>query len=91
MPYAEDQVLRTLQQDSAALANREVLAWARTIWWAALYIDDVIRTQTRLVPAVAAIVSNPPAAIPIPRRAVARRPPGRAAPATSPPSTSNQR
>jgi hypothetical protein len=28
------------------------------MWWAALYVDDVIRTQTRLAIAVAAIVQS---------------------------------
>jgi len=55
-PYAEDRIVGIFQQDSANLANREVLDWARTMWWAALYIDDVVRTQTRLVTAVAVMM-----------------------------------
>jgi len=55
-PYAEDRVVTILRQSSVGLSDREVLDWARTMWWAALYIDDVIRTQTRLVTAVTALM-----------------------------------
>jgi hypothetical protein len=55
-PYAEDRVVAILRQDSAGLTHREVLDWARTMWWSALYIDDVVRTQARLVTAVTAIM-----------------------------------
>jgi hypothetical protein len=57
-PYAEDRVLEILRRDSAGQVNRDALEWARTMWWAALYVDDVIRTQTRLVTAVAEIMQS---------------------------------
>ncbi|MET0862883.1 MAG: FUSC family protein [Nakamurella sp.] len=60
LPYAEDRVVTILRQDSAGLETREVVEWARTMWWAALYLDDVIRTQTRLATAVAAIMKSRP-------------------------------
>jgi len=57
-PYAEDRVLAILRQDSTGPVKSDVLNWARTMWWAALYVDDVIRTQTRLVTAVTAIMQS---------------------------------
>lgn len=104
-PYAEDRVLVALRQGSVGDRDRDELGWARSIWWAALYIDDVIRTQTRLVPAVAAIMRQHPrvaatagggdAAEPTDRRRgsspTASAPATPPAPAdTSPPPTSHQ-
>ena len=60
VPNAENRVLASLREDPAVLGNRPALAWARTMWWSALYVDDVIRMEPRLITAVNAIVEKRP-------------------------------
>jgi uncharacterized membrane protein YccC len=49
---AEDRVLATFRQRPDALADTPVLGAARTLWGAALYVDDVTRMQQRLIASV---------------------------------------
>lgn len=60
---AEEQLLAAFRQHIDVLTDPVVALRARKLWGASLYLDDVSRSQTRLIPVVAKINTKPPASL----------------------------